>query len=163
VEEEIVTHTPARWLPSPYPNWNDFLAAVVQRGLRDAHAPSDLRTWRYGKAFPIDLEHPIFALSPALRSLVGMPTGTGPRPQSGDRTTIRQVDASFGPSERFTVDFGDLDRTTLNLVLGQSGDPASPWYMDQFADWLNGRTYPLPFTPAATQPTITHTLTLTPQ
>jgi penicillin amidase len=98
-----------------------------------------------------------------LQSLIGRPTGTGPRPQSGDRTTIRQVDAAFGPSERFTTDFGDLDRTTLNLVLGQSGNPASPWYMDQFNDWLHGQTYPLPFTPAATQPTITHTLTLIPQ
>ena len=38
------------------------------------------------------------------------------------------------------------------LVLGQSGNPASPWYMDQFQAWLNGTTYPLPFTPAATHP-----------
>jgi penicillin amidase len=163
VEEEIVTHTPVRWLPATYPNWDDFLAAVVQRGLRDAHAPSDLGTWRFGNAFPIDLEHPIFARSPLLQSLVGMPTGTGPQPRSGDRSTVRQVDTSFGPSERFTTDFGDLDRTTLDLAVGQSGNPASPWYMDQFDDWLNGRTYALPFTPAATQPTITHTLTLTPQ
>jgi penicillin amidase len=163
VEEEIVTHTPARWLPAGYANWNDFLAAVVKTGLRDAHAPTDLSSWRYGNAFPIDLEHPIFALSPALRSLVGRPTGTGPQPQSGDRTTIRQVDASFGPSERFSIDFGDLDRTTLSLAVGQSGDPASPWYMDQFDDWLNGRTYALPFTPAAAQPTFAHSLTLTPQ
>ena len=29
--------------------------------------------------------------------------------------------------------------------------------------WLNGRTYALPFTPAATQPAITHTLTLNPR
>jgi penicillin amidase len=35
--------------------------------------------------------------------------------------------------------------------------------MDQFLSWLHGTTYPLPFTPAATQPTITHTLILTPR
>jgi hypothetical protein len=35
--------------------------------------------------------------------------------------------------------------------------------MDQFQSWLRGSTYPLPFTPAATQPTIAHTLTLTPR
>jgi penicillin amidase len=162
-EEELVTHTPARWLPAGYANWDDFLAAVVKRGLHDAHAPSDLGTWQKGKAFPIDLEHPIFSLSPVLEALAGRPTGTGPQPDNGDMTTVVQVGPSFGPSERFTADLSDPDRTTLNLVVGQSGNPASPWYMDQFESWLNGRTYPLPFTPAATQPTITHTLTLTPQ
>ena len=163
VAEKLITDTPARWLPAGYPNWQDFLAAVVKRGLVDAHAPRDLRTWRYGEAYPIDLEHPIFALSPVLESLAGRPTGTGRQPQSGDRTTIRQVDFSFGPSERFTTDLSDPDRTTLNLVLGESGNPASPWYMDQFDDWLHGRTYPMPFTNAATQSGITHRLTLTPQ
>ena len=92
-----------------------------------------------------------------------MPIGTGPQFQSGDLTTIRQSGQAFGPSERFTADLADPDRTTLNLVLGQSGNPASPLYMDQFQSWLRGTTYPLPFTPAATQPTITHTLTLTPR
>jgi len=163
VAEQLLTDTPARWLPAGYPNWQDFLAAVVKRGLLDAHAPRDLSTWRYGEAYPIDLEHPIFALSPVLEDLAGRPTGTGRQPQNGDRTTVRQVDFSFGPSERFTTDLRDPDRTTLNLVLGESGNPASPWYMDQFDDWLHGRTYPMPFTHAATQTGITHTLTLTPQ
>ena len=163
VAEKLITDTPARWLPAGYPNWQDFLAAVVKRGLLDGHAPRDLSAWRYGEAYPIDLEHPIFALSPVLESLAGRPTGTGRQPQSGDRTTIRQVDFSFGPSERFTTDLSDPDRTTLNLVLGESGNPASPWYMDQFDDWIHGRTYPMPFTNAATQSGITHRLTLTPQ
>jgi penicillin amidase len=163
VEEELLTHTPARWLPLGYANWDDFLAAVVMRGLRNEHAPSDLSTWQQGKAFPLDIEHPIFGQSWFLQRLLGVPTGTGRQAQSGDRTTLKEVGPAFGASERFTADFGDLDRTTLNLVLGQSGNPASPWYMDQFQDWLHGRTYTLPFTPAATQSTITHTLTLNPR
>jgi penicillin amidase len=163
VEEQLVTGTPARWLPAGYIDWNDFLAAVVQRGLNDAHAPRDLSTWQQGKAFPLDIEHPIFSHSAMVQRLIAVPTGTGPQPQSGDLTTVKQVGAAFGPSERFTADLSDPDRTTLNLVLGQSGNPASPWYMDQFQDWLHGRTYPLPFTPAAVQPTITHSLTLTPR
>ena len=73
------------------------------------------------------------------------------------------VERAFGPSDRFTADLSDPDHTTLNIVLGESGDPVSPWFMDQFQSWLNGRTYALPFTPAATQPTITHTLTLNPR
>jgi penicillin G amidase len=163
VEEELVTHTPARWLPPGYANWDDFLAAVVHCGLRDARAPADLSRWRFGKVFPLDLEHPIFSLSPVLQRLAGVPTGTGPQAKSGDRTTVKQIDLAFGPSERFTADLGDPDRTTLDLAVGQSGNPASPWYMDQFQDWFNGKTYPLAFSPSASQPAIAHSLTLNPR
>ncbi len=163
VEEQLVTDTPAGWLPSTYANWNDFLAAVVLRGLRDAHAPRDLSTWQQGKAFPLDIEHPVFSRMGILQHLIAVPTGTGPQAQSGDQTTVKQVGRAFGPSDRFTADLSDPDHTTLNLVLGQSGNPASPWYMDQFQDWLHGRTYSLPFTPAATQPAVAHTLTLNPR
>ena len=163
VEEELITHTPARWLPSGYPTWEDFLAAVVQRGLRESHAPSDLSTWQQGKAFPLDIEHAFFSRSTLLQRLIGLPTGTGPQSQSGDITTVKSVGHTFGPSERFTTDLSDPDRTSLDIVLGQSGNPASPWYMDQFQDWLQGRTYSLSFNPAAIQAATTHTLTLTPR
>ena len=62
-----------------------------------------------------------------------------------------------------STDLSNPDATTLNVVLGQSGNPISPWFMDQFQDWLHGRTYPIPFSPAATQAATTHTLTLTPR
>jgi penicillin amidase len=164
VEEQLISNAPARWLPSGFATWDDFLAAVVQRGLRVAHAPRDLKGWQQGSAFALQIDHPIFSRATLLaRLLLGVPTGTGPQPQSGDLTTVKQVGHAFGPSERFTADLSDPDRTTLNLVLGQSGNPASPWYMDQLQSWLRGTTYPLPFTPAATQPTITHTLILTPR
>jgi len=163
VEELLLTNTPARWLPAGYANWNDFLAIVVQRGLKDARAPRDLSTWQLGKASPVDIENPLFASSLLARSLVAARTGTGPQPHSGDGTTVKQMGATFGPSERFTADLANPDQTTLNVVTGEAGNPASEWYLDQFPDWLAGRTYPLPFTPAATDPTITHTLTLTPR
>jgi penicillin amidase len=73
------------------------------------------------------------------------------------------VGAAFGPSERFTADLNDPDHTTLDIALGQSGNPASPWFMDQFQDWLHGRTYPMPFSDAATKTASTHTLILNPR
>jgi penicillin amidase len=167
VEEELISHQPARWLPTGYATWDDFLATVVQRGLRNAHAPSDLALWQQGAAFPLQIDHPIFGFGriATIARLLGIPlaAGTGPQSKSGDGTTIKQVQRAFGPSERFTADLSDPDHTTLNLVLGQSGNPVSPLYMNQFQSWLHGTTYPLPFTSAATQPTITHILTLTPR
>ena len=162
VEEELITHTPARWLPPGFSNWNDFLAAVTLRGLRDAKAPRDLSTWKMGYAYPFDIEHPFLSNNRLVSLLLGARAGTGPQSQSGDLTTVKQVGHAFGPSERFSTDLGNPDRTTLNIVTGQSGNPASPWFLDQFQDWLNGRTYTMPFTnpPQGGQ---THTLTLTPR
>jgi penicillin amidase len=163
VEEMLLTDTPARWLPAGYANWNDFLATVVQRGLKLAKAPRDLSQWQQGKAAPVDIEHPLFAKLALARALLAAPTGTGPQPHSGDGTTVKQMGAAFGPSERFTADLSNPDHTTLDIVLGESGNPDSQWYRDQFADWLAGRTYPFPFTPSAVQPTTAHTLTLNPR
>ncbi|WP_263383953.1 penicillin acylase family protein [Granulicella arctica] len=162
-EEQLIMHTPARWLPSGYATWDDLLADAVDKGMSVDHAPSDLATWQYGKAHPVDIEHPVLASSPLLKRLMGYPTGTGSLPQSGDTSTVKQVYRTFGPSERFTADLSDLDHSTLNLVLGQSGDPASPWFIDQFQAWYTGKTFPLPYTANAVQAATAHTLTLMPR
>jgi penicillin amidase len=162
-QEQIIMHTPARWLPPGFTNWDELLTAAVSRGLTDAHAPSDLSHWRHGDVYPVDIEHPIYSRSAILRWLIHLPIGTGVRPQSGDTNTVKQVGRNFGPSERLTVDLADLDHTTLNIVLGESGNPASPWFLDQWPAWYNGTTFPMPFSTAATNAATTHTLTLTPQ
>jgi penicillin amidase len=163
VEEQMLMHTPARWLPPGFATWDDFLAAAVKRGLHDAHAPANLSTWQQGKAYPLNIQHPVFSRARPLQWLIGMPIETGPQSQSGDGTTVKQVGPAFGPSERFTTDLSDPDRTTLDIVLGESGNPASPFFMDQFQDWLHGATYSLPFNPASIQAATTHTLTLNPR
>ena len=161
--EEILMHTPPRWLPANYANWNDLLAAAVLQALKQDKAPADPADWRYGADHTVDIEHPIFDKSGLLRRLIGVPTGTGSQPQSGDGTTIKQVSRTFGPSQRFTADLADLDRSTLNLVAGESGNPMSPWFLDQFPAWLRGTTFALPFSDAAVNAATTHTLTLTPK
>ncbi len=164
-EEQIILHQPDRWLPSPTAKWSDVLAAAVDTGLNEANAPQSadgLSKWTYGKTHVVDIPHPVFSLSPLIDSILGTPTGTGSHPQSGDGTTVKQVGRLFGPSERLTVDFSNLDNSTLNLVLGQSGNPLSPWFMDQFDAWYHNTTQTLPYSPAAIQSTTTHTLTLTP-
>jgi penicillin G amidase len=161
-EEWLIMHTPARWLPKNYATWDDLLTTAVADSLRLANAPSDLSTWRYGQFRPIEIEHLIYGQSPLLQRLIGVPTGTGLQPQSGDDVTVKQVGRSFGPSERFTADLSDFDHSTLNLVLGESANPMSPWFMDQWPAWYHGTTFPLPFTHPAVDAATTHTLTLTP-
>ena len=159
-EEWLIMHTPSRWLAKNYATWDDLLTTAVAQGLRVANAPADLSQWRYGQFRPIEIEHPILGQSTLLQRLIGVRTGTGIQPQSGDDVTVKQVGRTFGPSERFTADLADLDHSTLNLVLGESANPMSPWFMDQWPAWYHGTTFPLPFTNPAVDATTTHTLTL---
>ena len=161
-EEQIILHAPARWLPNKDAKWDDLLAAAVDKALSESNAPQDLNQWTYGKLHTVDIEHPVFSISPLLENVLGVRTGTGPQPQSGNTTTVKQVNRTFGPSERLTVDFSDFDHTTLNIVLGESGNPLSPWFMDQFPAWYHNAAGTRPYTPAAVQSATTHTLTLTP-
>ena len=122
-EEQIIMHEPARWLPVAYADWNELLSAAVEKGLEDGKAPADLHKWEYGKVHPIDIEHPIYSQSPLVGLVLGIKTGTGILPQSGDGSTVKQVGRKFGPSERLTVDFGAIDTSTLNVVRGESANP----------------------------------------
>ncbi len=156
-EEQLITHAPAQWLPLGYGSWDDLLAAAVGAGLKDAHVPGDLKAWRYGTEHTIELQHPLYGRLP----FFGW-TGTGALPQSGDGTTVKQVGRTFGPSQRFTMDWSDIDASTEDIVLGQSGSPMNPWYRDQFAFWYTGRTFPMPYTQPAVDAAAKHTLRLIP-
>ncbi|HEX4007552.1 MAG TPA: penicillin acylase family protein [Acidobacteriaceae bacterium] len=156
--EQILMNEPAAWLPMQYASWDDFLADMVRQGLEQGHAPSDLATWRYGSLRPVDIEHPLYGMLPWFRDW----TGTGMQPQSGDGTTVKQVGRSFGPSQRFTIDWSQVDAATENIVMGESGDPLSPYYRDQWPYWYGGKTFALPFTDAAVTAATAHTLRLEP-
>ena len=157
-EEEIVMNAKPEWLPSAYKDWNALFTAAVRKGMRDGRAPLDVSHWEYGRWHVVDVEHPFAAFLP----LIARVAGTGPQPQSGDGTTVKQVGRDFGPSQRFTMDWSNVDGSTENIVLGESSNPLSPYFRDQWNDWYNGTTFALPFTPAAVAAQTTHTLRLLP-
>ncbi len=157
--ENVVSNRPRRWLPKNYRSWDDLLATAVQQAVGSGGAPRGLGSWRWGGSHPLYLQHPLFGRVPLLNRW----TGPGLQPQSGDRQTVKQVGRDFGPSERLTVDFSDLDASTLNIVTGQSGNFLSPHYMDQWQAWYRGTTFPLPFSPAAVRKSRAHELRLEPK
>jgi penicillin amidase len=156
--EEIVMHAKPEWLPADYKNWDALLTAAVRKGMRDGKAPADVNQWTYGNWHVVDVEHPLAALLPILTRVAG----TGPQPQSGDGTTVKQVGRTLGPSQRFTMDWSNIDGSTENIVLGESGNPLSQYFRDQWNDWYDGTTFALPFTPAAVATQTRHTLLLLP-
>ena len=157
-EEEIVMNAKPQWLPSAYKDWNALLTAAVRKGMHDGRAPLDVSHWTYGRWHVVDIEHPLAVFLP----LIGRIAGTGRQPLSGDVTTVKQVGRDFGPSQRFTMDWSNIDGSTENIVLGESSNPLSPYFRDQWNDWYNGTTFALPFTPAAVAAQTRHILRLTP-
>ena len=157
-EEEIVMHASPEWLPSGYKTWDALLADAVRRGMESGKAPADPARWSYGSWHKVDLEHPLAKFLPSFTHL----GGTGPQPLSGDTTTVKQVGRDFGPSQRFTMDWSAIDGSTENIVLGESGNPLSPYFRDQWKDWYEGTTFALPFTPAAVAAQARHMLRLLP-
>lgn len=156
--ENTLLRRPERWLPPGSSSWDDLLSLVVERVISRPGVPSNLGAWRWGQVAPLYLQHPLFGRVPFLRRYAG----PGVQPQSGNGNTVKQVGRDFGPSERLTVDFSDLDHSTLNIVTGQSGQIFSPYYMDQWPYWSQGRTLTLPFSAAAVEKAGTHRLQLLP-
>jgi penicillin amidase len=157
-EEQIVMNADTAWLPPGYKNWNDLLAEAVRRGMKQGKAPADVKKWTYGSWHMVEIDHPLARFLP----YVGRMADTGPEPLSGDTTTVKQVRRDFGPSQRFTMDWSNVDGATENIVLGESGNPLSPYFRDQWNDWYGGKTFALPFSQAAVAAQTRHTLRLLP-
>jgi penicillin G amidase len=157
-EEEIVMHAKPNWLPKSYKDWDALLTDAVREGMKRGKAPEDVSQWSYGSWHVIDLEHPLAPFLP----FIGRIAGTGPQPLSGDTITVKQVGRAFGPSQRFTMDWSNIDGSTENIVLGESGNPLSPYFRDQWKDYYGGTTFALSFSAAAVKAHTRHTLLLKP-
>jgi penicillin amidase len=153
--EEVLNHQPARWLPPGSANWSDFLTGVLEHALVQRSAPADITQWKYGKRFPLEIAHPVLT-NPVLEWLLGVATGTGLRANSGNPLTIRASGFHFGASERFVADLASPDATAAVITTGESGDPRSPHYLDQFEAWISGKVFAFPLSSTSAS----HTLTL---
>jgi penicillin amidase len=153
--ELLLEHTPERWLPSQYADWNELLTAALENGMHESSAPADLKTWTWGSRHTLDLKHPVFGASRFLHVLSGAPE-TGDQPMSGNGFTVRAFNGTHSASMRFTTDLADPAHSTLSLPMGESGNPASPWFMDEWPTWFAGKPQPL------TTDSATHILVLAP-
>ena len=156
--ENLLLKQPKRWLPPNYADYDTVLTAAVEAAVKSPSAPTDLNDWHWGKASPLYIQHPVLGHLP----LINRWTGPGLVDQSGGAFTVKQSTRDLGPSERMTVDFADLDQTTLNLVTGQAGNFLSSYYMDQWKAWYGGATMTLPFSSAAVERTKKNRLVLEP-
>jgi penicillin G amidase len=156
--ENVLLKQPKRWLPGKYADFDAVLVAAVEEAVSPPDAPSKLADWKLGAAYPINIQNPVLGKFPLLSRW----TGPGRVAQSGDGFTVKQAAGNLGPSERMTVDFSNLDQSTLNTVTGQGGNFLSPYYMDQWNAWYTGFTFTLPYSPGAVDKSKRHVLLLEP-
>ena len=157
-EEEIIMHASADWLPPTYKNWDALLTNAVRKGMKSGKAPGNVSEWTYGSWHVVDIEHPLSRFLPFISRIAG----TGAQPLSGDTTTVKQVGRAFGPSQRFTMDWSNVDGSTEDIVMGESSNPYSSYFHDQWNDYYAGSTFAFPFTPQAVAVQSRHTLRLLP-
>lgn len=156
--ENILDRQPQRWLPKNYPSYNDLLVAALEASLSTGNVPRKLEEWSWGKQQRLTVEHPILGHVTVVRRWAG----PGNVPISGDAYTVKQMTQGLAPSERMTVDLSDLDRSTMNVVTGQSGQIFSPHYEDQWKAWYDGSTFIMAFSDAAVAAARKHELVLEP-
>ncbi|GLU31083.1 peptidase [Trinickia caryophylli] len=148
------------WVPPGYADWHAFVLARIDDAIEQAKAIDgasgslDHAVW--GERNRAAIAHPFERLIPpalaSLRTLLAAPAD----PLSGDFNMPRVQGASFGASERMVVSPGHEDEGIFHMPGGQSGNPASPYFLAGHEAWVRGES--APFLPGPAR----HKLTLRP-
>ncbi len=141
VIETMLRTRPDGWVAGN--NWDVWLmqnfALALVTGRESMGTP--VSRWHWGHILQWKFDHPVGKQLP----LVDRMFDIGPVEMSGSGTTIKQTTPRLGPSERMVVDFGDLDKSVQNIVVGESGFVASGHYKDQWPAYYAGTSFPMEF------------------
>lgn len=116
------------------------LAAVAREAMANVRQRygADRMGWRWGAVHQAHWRHPL-----SRASVPGL--DVGPAPVDGCGETVRNTGtgqppfaAASGAEYRMVVDFADPTRFLAVQNVGNSGQPGSPHYADQFPAWLAG-------------------------
>src|SRR5208337_3016132 len=159
--ENVLANNWTRWLPPGDSSFEETLIKSLEEGVKRIPSRVGSRShdaWKWGNTIPLTFYHPLGQGFPLLGRLLDV----GPFPQAGTATTVKATTSRHGPSMRMVVDLQTLDHSVQNITLGESGQPFSPYYQDQFDAWYNGRSFPMSFSDAAVEQAAVHKLVLRP-
>ena len=158
--QRVLTERPARWLPKDYKNYDELLSAAADQAvkrLEEKTKDADPDDWAWKRFNYLDMLHPI-GREGILKKLLSI---TG-QPQSGTSWSPRAASRYDGPSERFVANLANWDESIVLITGGESGQPGSEHYRDQFPSWFEGKAIYGPFSDAGEAKARKHTLTLKP-
>ena len=128
---------------------------------------ADPAAWRWATLHQVRITHPLArvpAIAAAFPAIEGEGTG-------GDSYTVMARWLGNGPGWRASggasylqvIDVGAWDNSLMLNLPGQSNDPRSPHYRDQYAPWIAGALQPMIFSRAAVDANAATRFTLRPQ
>lgn len=157
--DRVLTERPAEWLPHEFEDYGAFLLACFW----DAHQEltrsygEDETKWIWGREAQVRFPHPL-----AQAPLIGQQFLVPPFPQNGAVGSLPTVNRGSNVSMRLIADPSDWDRTQQGIPLGESGDPASPHWSDQLADWRAVTPHLFPFSKQSVATAARETIVLEP-
>ncbi len=139
VIERLLRERPADW----FPNYNVFLLRCLVGAIEEGQKiqGSKLSRWDYGQYQALQIVNPVEGRLP----LIGSYFNIGRVAMNGAPTTVKQYTRRLGPSLRMIVDLADLDHSFANLATGESGQPLSSHYKDQWDAYYAGRSFPMQY------------------
>jgi penicillin amidase len=158
--QKILTDRPAKWLPTAYKNYDELLVAaadVAVTRLAEQSRSERVEDWAWKRVNSLDMFHPI-----GHEGLLKRFLSITDKPQSGTQYSVRAAMKTHGPAMRFVGNPGNWDESILLIPAGQSGQPGSSHYSDQFSYWYEGKPIFAPFTDSAEAKIRKHTLKLKP-
>lgn len=127
--DRIITTRPREWLPKEYDSYETLLVACYKDAQESLtkRLGAERSDWTWGRLVQVRFRHPL-----ANAPLDGEEFVIPPIPQNGGASTVNRAGHV---SMRYIADLSNWDNTQQGLPLGQSGDPGSPHWKDQLADW----------------------------
>jgi penicillin amidase len=158
--QRILTDRPSKWLPAGYKNYDELLVAAADRAvskLAEQSKSEHTDDWAWEKFNSLDMFHPL-GREGLLKTFLSITD----KPQSGTLYSVRAATKTHGPAMRFVANPANWDESILLVPAGQSGQPGSSHYSDQFSFWYEGKPIFAPFSDSAEAAATKHTLTLKP-
>ena len=139
VIEKLLRERPTGW----FKDYDELLLDCLQKGVAAGMEVqgSKISRWDYGQWNELRIAHPVLGQLP----VIGKYFNVGPVAMSGSGTTIKQTTHRLGPSMRMTIDFADLENSTQNITIGESGQALSRHYKDEWSAYYGGTTFPMEF------------------
>lgn len=148
------------WIPPGYAGWHAFVLARIDEAIEQAKAIGGaggaLEHAVWGERNRAAIAHPFARMIPPALAPLSALLAAPADPLSGDFNMPRVQGASFGASERMVVSPGHEDEGIFHMPGGQSGNPASPYFLAGHEAWVRGEA--APFLPGPAR----HELTLRP-
>lgn len=137
--EKLLRERPQGW----FPDYDALLIRSLGEGIEEGAKiqGSKISRWDYGQFNDLRIPHPVLGQLP----LIGKYFDIGPVPMSGSGDTIKQTTRRLGPSMRMIVDLSNLEASLQNITIGESGQPLSPHYKDQWKAYYGATSFPMQF------------------